>query len=724
LSESKRYKAFISYSHSDNRWASWLQRALERYRVPRRLVGQDTEYGPVPARLRPIFRDREDLSSASDLSGRIRQELAAAEVLIVICSPAAARSRWVGEEIRHFRQLGRGDRILALIVDGDPLARDGEAACFPAALLESPDGARQEPLAADARRYADGKHLALLKIVAGILGLRLDELRRRDAQRRLRRRIVNTLATVSLAVVVAWLFHSAQTSRETVRMQRANTEEYLAFMLGNLDRLAPIPGLETESPHERDREHLGEELGVEDLEDEVLLERARKWRATGLELMWEADLDAAMTEFENSRAALIELFQRDRRSPDALFELGQAEYYVGEVHVKRGEIEAAQWHFYRYGVLTRRLVNADPNNPTYVMELAYTLSNIGAVEQQKLAPDYAASLERLNQAVQFSRIALGLEPDNTGYQRDLTTMLEWKADAHMGICELGEALEVRQQTVERRREILQGAPSGMRDSEQLAFTLGGLSGVQQAIGLTGAARSSMQESVDILQDLSASAPDDFRLAWEALYREIRLARLVKQDGDPQRAAAIILQNAPRIDELATANASADSLFAIEHALFDIDHAQVLFSRNETGPGEERLRDAVAGLARVVVEQPMFRDALNALAQAYFEYWAHFGTSPGAEFDHLLARWPVTLDNVQGCHEADLSARLATTREDAASAARFVDYALEKGYFAPEFIEFCRQYGLCAVPEIKLRTDNAWGGPGRSLASDHQANRRP
>ncbi|MEJ2402331.1 MAG: hypothetical protein P8Y52_13205, partial [Xanthomonadales bacterium] len=301
---------------------------------------------------------------------------------------------------------------------------------------------------------------------------------------------------------------------------------------------------------------------------------------------------------------------------------------------------------------------------------------------------------------------------------------EWKADAHMGICELGEALEVRQQTVARRREILQGAPTGTRDSEQLAFTLGGLSGVQQAIGLTGAARSSMQEAVDILQDLSASAPDDFRLAWDALYREIRLARLVKQDGDPQRAAAIILQNAPRIDELATASSSADSLFAIEHALFDIDHAQVLFSRNETGPGEERLRDAVAGLARVVVEQPMYRDALNALVKAYFEYWAHFATSPGAEFDHLLARWPVTLDNVQGCYEADLSARLAATREDAASAARFVDYALEKGYFAPEFIEFCRQYGLCEVPEIKLRTDNAWGGPGRSLASDHRANRRP
>ena len=247
----QRYKAFISYSHSDERWARWLQRALERYRVPKRLVGQDAEYGPVVARLRPIFRDREDLSSASDLSGRIKQELAASEALIVVCSPAAADSRWVQEEIRFFRDQGRADRILALVVDGDPNSEADGTSCFPPALIESESGERRDPLAADARRYADGKHLALLKIVAGLLGVRLDELRRRDAQRRRQRRIVNSVVAVSLALVIAWLFHSAQSSRETVRMQRENTEEYLAFMLGNLDRLAPIPGLETESPHDR-----------------------------------------------------------------------------------------------------------------------------------------------------------------------------------------------------------------------------------------------------------------------------------------------------------------------------------------------------------------------------------------------------------------------------------------------------------------------------------------
>ena len=46
-----RYRAFISYSHSDEKWARWLHRALETYGIPKRLIGQKTEMGPVPAKL-------------------------------------------------------------------------------------------------------------------------------------------------------------------------------------------------------------------------------------------------------------------------------------------------------------------------------------------------------------------------------------------------------------------------------------------------------------------------------------------------------------------------------------------------------------------------------------------------------------------------------------------------------------------------------------------------
>src|SRR5262249_22387779 len=127
-----RYKAFISYSHKDERWAVWLHRAIERYRTPKRLVGRDAPNGKGPARLAPVFRDRDELSTASNLGRVVTEALEQAAALVVVCSPSAAKSRWVNEEIRTFRRLGRGARIFCLIVDGDP-SGPAELQCFPSA---------------------------------------------------------------------------------------------------------------------------------------------------------------------------------------------------------------------------------------------------------------------------------------------------------------------------------------------------------------------------------------------------------------------------------------------------------------------------------------------------------------------------------------------------------------------------------------------------------------
>ncbi len=196
-SKPDRYWAFISYSHADERWASWLHRALETYRLPRDLAGGAGKYGELPPRLFPVFRDREELASAADLPVRIREALTQSRALVVICSPRASTSRWVAEEIRAFKAMYGEERVYCLIVDGEPHAsdlagRDAEE-CFPEPIRYRvrPDGELTtevaEPMAADARPVADGRRVALLKLLAGLFGVELDGLRRREEQRRRRR---------------------------------------------------------------------------------------------------------------------------------------------------------------------------------------------------------------------------------------------------------------------------------------------------------------------------------------------------------------------------------------------------------------------------------------------------------------------------------------------------------------------------------------------------------
>ena len=80
------YKAFISYSHHDRLWGEWLHKAIESYNVPGHLAGTMGRDGPIPKRLQPVFRDREELPSAADLGQQINEALEKSAYLIVILS--------------------------------------------------------------------------------------------------------------------------------------------------------------------------------------------------------------------------------------------------------------------------------------------------------------------------------------------------------------------------------------------------------------------------------------------------------------------------------------------------------------------------------------------------------------------------------------------------------------------------------------------------------------
>ena len=172
--------------------------------------------GAVPRRIFPVFRDREELASSSSLGENIQNALRQSRALIVICSPRAAASRWVNEEVKLYKSMDRENRVFCLIVDGEPYAApdSGLLECFPKAVLHrlNPQGEISdepaEPIAADARDGKDGKRNALLKLIAGIVGVPYDELRQRERQRHIRQRI-RLAASIAAGVLAAVLIYLA-----------------------------------------------------------------------------------------------------------------------------------------------------------------------------------------------------------------------------------------------------------------------------------------------------------------------------------------------------------------------------------------------------------------------------------------------------------------------------------------------------------------------------------
>ncbi len=248
MAEHTTYTAFVSYSHKDDKWARWLLRALEAYRVPRHLVGTEGTNGTVPSKLTRIFRDREELAAGSCLDAKIQEALEQSQTLLVVCSPNAVHSYGVNQEIELFRQMRGDEHIFYIIKDGEPRAEarglDPALECFPKALLDhsretsTPYGV---PLAADARAKGDGKKMALLKVVAGILGVNLDTLMRRDLQRRQRRlwsfifaATAGMLLTTTLATQAYLASKKAEEALAHARRQQDEAESLIQYIVDDL----------------------------------------------------------------------------------------------------------------------------------------------------------------------------------------------------------------------------------------------------------------------------------------------------------------------------------------------------------------------------------------------------------------------------------------------------------------------------------------------------------
>jgi WD40 repeat protein len=234
--EARRYRAFFSYSRADSQLAAKLHRALDTYKVPKALRGIDGSRGKVPITLHPIFRDREDLSGGGELADRLKSALLDSDSLIVLCTKNSAQSQWVNEEIKTFQAMGREDDIFPVIGDGDPSSADPSLNCLPPALDEN------LVLAADLRDFqesdgrivGDGFAGGKLKLISGMLGVELDQLRRREETRRRKQMVFAGVASIvflALAIMSAVFGFQADRNAKEAQSQRllaeANAERAL-----------------------------------------------------------------------------------------------------------------------------------------------------------------------------------------------------------------------------------------------------------------------------------------------------------------------------------------------------------------------------------------------------------------------------------------------------------------------------------------------------------------
>jgi hypothetical protein len=684
-----KYKAYISYSHRDDKWASWLHNVLESYRVPRKLVGTVTDVGKVPARVSPVFRDRDDLSAADDLGGIVQQALEDSENLIVVCSPQSAASQWVNEEIHHFARLGRKDQIYCIIVDGDPAGAGTASACFPEALAEI---GMLEPLAADVRQWADGKNLSKLKIISGMLGLPLDQLRRRDLQKRQKIWAFASVAALAIAVVMV----TAVTSQITAQQRRDSGESLVASKLSELRTILNLK----DDPEDLVRLHQWSEKDLRELIDQAgadknaLISSAMKLRKQGNDLYLSGALNEALEKQRQSWALLAESYRRDRSNQATFFELGQAEFYIGQTRFDQGELEKAEYAFMSYAEITRRLILLQPENADWVLEMAYALNNLGALQEKLDANNPERHLQLTQSALDYNQIALVLDPTSDYYKSELGQSYAFHADAQIGVCDLEGALQSRQKNVVLEQEILEKDDENIQKIRRLAFAMSGYAIVKEQTGHIDEAIASHQKTLELLVRVLLQNPNDKNTIRDTLMRKSRLA-ILRGFSDELDVAwdEIELLNEEWRDFFEDGVSDA-SYGGEDYTNYLHTRASLALSRGYLDLAEQLLKEIMQRVSETLRSTPAKRIAEGRLMRAAFLYWE---LKQEMAEESVLSLLPDFLNNTgrsRGCADAGFAMTQAIMLGDFQKAHEFADYLLGQGFRHPGFMRVCEQYSLC------------------------------
>lgn len=224
-----KYDAFISYRHTelDKYAAELLHKQLEAFRLPRNLARQRKG---ERTRINRVFRDKDELPLTNNLEDPIMQALENSDFLIVICSPRLPESMWCRKEIETFISMHGREKVLAVLIEGEPGESFPEELLYREETVTDADGTSHaeripmEPLAADIRgkdKRAVKKALKteLLRLLAPMFSLNYDDLRQRHRERRMKR-----ILAASLSVGAVCLAFGTVSTAMALRIRNQNVQ--------------------------------------------------------------------------------------------------------------------------------------------------------------------------------------------------------------------------------------------------------------------------------------------------------------------------------------------------------------------------------------------------------------------------------------------------------------------------------------------------------------------
>ena len=554
-----KYRAFLSYSHADTKWAKWLHTGLEGFRIDKDLAGRETAAGKIPASLRPIFRDRDEFTAGHTLNEQTIAALDGSAALIVLCSPKSAESHYVNEEIRLFKQRHPDRPIIPVIVamnlgsapprspkgsdpsqervrstpnvhvrgltpDHDARGLTPAAPSFPPALTfklgrQGQITGTPEPdiLAADVRDDGDGRDLALAKVIARLLGLGTDDVFRRAERERRRQGRVRMSIAATMALLLAgggYLYWVSQKKGVTIAEQQTTLREIEAIVV----KYNPAGSAEVAGPGKKEALTKAVAAIAAGVTTDTRYAKALELLKAGKPAEAEPLLKAVAEE----KSAKVQQDKKDTaaafRNLGAIAGLGDPkkarDAYAKALEFDGDDADSLYWHG-KLSFEAGNLAMAE-QSLTHLLEIATNTKNargmfrahlqLGFLMKDKGNPDAARDHEQ--SAVDIAARESGAAPSDVIWKQDLAIGYTGLGDVLIAQKQLPDALTALRQSFTVIDQLSKANPSNDGWQRILSVTYNKIGYVLLGQNQLSDALQSVRNGLDIASRLAKASPEN------------------------------------------------------------------------------------------------------------------------------------------------------------------------------------------------------------------------
>jgi hypothetical protein len=295
--------------------------------------------------------------------------------------------------------------------------------------------------------------------------------------------------------------------------------------------------------------------------------------------------------------------------------------------------------------------------------------------------------------VDLNRQVMEMDPGNVSYQSEMGMALAWLADTQLMVCDLGDALVSRQESVGIARDMVEAAPGNAQFKLNYAWALTGVGSVAFQVGLTGLAMDSYSQSKEILGQLSMIEPTNVDYHFGYLSRESFAAEAQAEAGGLQDALVRMETIRKPMEQVLEAESFGNLRRHIEWIDFLLSWSDMKWRDGDEQGAADLMDEALGHLGRLLTRESDRAAFEGQLLEARFQYWQQRGEDLFVTPGFSSVENPDSRQDL-GCTARANGVRQAIIEGESGKAREIVTGLLARGYYEPRFIRICRQNGLC------------------------------